>query len=95
MQPCGGRDNYKAPFAARIPGEVRIIYLYWPTISWDPDPIRIRDIEPDTTYQAFFWDPRTGEEHPLGIIEVDDEQSWNVPVQPTLSDWVVVLEAQR
>jgi hypothetical protein len=50
-------------------------------------------IEKDAEYTAFFRDPRTGAEHDLGVVVPDAGGRWQVPVQPTLADWVLVLEA--
>ena len=36
-------------------------------------------IEPGAAYSAFWWDPRTGAEHPLGPVQPNGEGSWRVP----------------
>jgi hypothetical protein len=43
-------------------------------------------------YRAFYWDPRTGQEHPLGSAQADAASGWPIPMQPELTDWVLVLE---
>jgi len=50
-------------------------------------------VEEDTEYTAYFWDPRGGAEYDLGVVMPDADGRWQVPVQPTLDDWVLVLKA--
>lgn len=95
VDPCGSPENVDLPFAAGIPGKVRIIYFYLPTFPWMPQPIVVKNIEPDISHYAFFWDPRTGQEHTLGIVKPDEDGSWEIPLQPMLSDWVLVREAKQ
>ena len=93
VEPCGGPENVSAAFAAGIPREVRVVYFYSPTYPWSDDVTTVVAIEEDTEYTAFFWDPRTGAEYDLGAVTPDADGRWAVPVQPTLDDWVLVLEA--
>lgn len=95
VDPCGSPENVDFPFAAGIAGKIRIIYFYLPTFPWMPQPIVVKNIEPDISYYAFFWDPRTGQEHTLGIVKPDEDGSWEIPLQPMLSDWVLVREAKQ
>ncbi len=92
VSPSGGPENVNAPFAAGIPRKVRVIYFYNPTFPRSAEPIRVQNIESDVSYKVFFWNPRNGEEHELGSIEPDASGAWEIPVQPTLQDWVLVLE---
>jgi hypothetical protein len=95
VDPAGTTEDYNRPFAAGIPGQVRVIYFYWPSYPWDPSkPYRVRQIEPDVRYKACFLDPRTGREHVIGRMEADANGNWVIPTQPSLKDWVVVLERQ-
>ncbi len=93
VDPAGAAEDYNRPFAAGIPGEVRVIYFYWPSYPWDSQKqYRVRQIEPSLRYRACFLDPRTGREHAIGPIEADPHGDWVIPTQPSLRDWVVVLE---
>ena len=94
VQPSAGKKDYFAPHAAGIPKQVRVIYIYWPTFGVLQDPIRVKGIEPDVRYSALFFDPRTGREHPLGHVQPDGEGTWDIPVLPTLKDWVLVMEKE-
>ena len=93
VEPSGGPENVNAPFAAGIPGTVRIIYFYDPSFPWAATPLVVKGIESEVEYRAFFWDPRTGRDYDLGRVNPDPTGSWEIPVQPTLDDWVLILEA--
>jgi hypothetical protein len=95
VKPAGGSQNLNAPFAAGIPGEVRVIYFYYPTYQKPAEQNQVLNIEPGIRYKAFFWRPRDGEEYDLGIIKPDASGTWEIPIQPTLEDWVVVIESTR
>ncbi len=89
VSPAGDPTNVDLPFAAGIPGKVRVIYFYAPTFQ---PRYQVTGLEEGARYQAFFWDPRCGEEHPLGEVTGDAQGSWTIPLQPELTDWVVVME---
>ncbi len=91
VEPCGSPEDVSSPFAAGIPEQVRIIYFYKPTFPWENNYILIKNLEPDITYRAFFFCPRSGREYDLG--KVNNKNSWKVPLQPELADWVLVLES--
>jgi hypothetical protein len=46
-------------------------------------------------YQARYFDPRTGTEHPLGEVRGDADGAWTLPSTPQMKDYVVVLEANN
>lgn len=93
VEPAGSAANVEAPFAAGIPGQVRIIYLYQPTVPWVKTRTWVCQLEPDVSYLAFYWNPRNGRRHDIGAVEPNEEGRWAIPIQPTMSDWVLVLEA--
>ena len=93
VSPSAGADNVNAMFAAGISGVVRVIYFFDPAFPWRAElRMEVMHIEPNVGYTAFYWNPRNGEEHPLGTVEPDATGAWPIPVQPTMSDWVLVLE---
>ena len=94
MSPSPKPENYFTPYAAGIPGKVRIVYLYNPTTPWDKEETKVKNIEPDVRYRAFFFNPRNAQEHQLGLVKPSSEGNWPVPVQPTMQDWVLVLEKE-
>ncbi|MFC1464649.1 MAG: DUF4038 domain-containing protein [Candidatus Brachytrichaceae bacterium NZ_4S206] len=92
--PSGDADHVGAPFAAGIPGQVRVLYFYDPVFPWSKDRITIKRLERDRQHHAFFWDPRTGAEHLIGEIQPDSKGNWPLPQPPTFQDWVVVIESR-
>jgi hypothetical protein len=52
-------------------------------------------LEAEARYEAFYFDPRTGLEHAIGPVEADGRGAWTAPVQPTMQDWVLVLERRK
>ncbi len=91
----GGPDKADGLFAAGIPKQIRVIYFYTPTYPWSPDRFHVVKLEPEVSYTAYFWDPRTGQKHNIGPIEADADNSWAIPIQPTMDDWVLVLAADN
>ena len=83
----GSKDNLAGPFSAGIPGYLRIIYS---PMQWEPP--RLKNIEPDITYSAFYFDPVTGKEIDLGIVEPDADNNWTPPPIEIVHDWVIILK---
>jgi len=92
LDPTGSPENVDLPFAAGISGEVRVIYFYWPTFQRPNPQYKVLHLETAINYRAFFWDPRNGQEYDLGEVVPDAGDTWTIPIQPELKDWVVVLE---
>ncbi len=93
VDPAGSATNVEAPFAAGIPEQVRIIYVYQPDMPWAKTRRCVCALEPNINYRAFYWNPRNGTRHDVGLVEANEEGRWPIPLQPTMSDWVLVLEA--
>lgn len=77
MNPAGSvwtarSGNFRRPYAAGIPGEVRFIYI--------PPKVRLTRIiaptvlrlEPSISYHAYFWEPSTGTRIDLGNVRRPD-----------------------
>ncbi|NLG67094.1 MAG: DUF4038 domain-containing protein, partial [Actinobacteria bacterium] len=79
------------PYAAGIPGQVRVIYLPRPALPtpWGK-PVTVVGLEPGATYRGFFFDPKEGAEYDVGPIS--GCSCWAMPAPPLLQDWVLVLE---
>jgi len=60
--------NFRLPYAAGIPGEVRFIYV--PTrVIFPPSPApTILNLEIGVRYRAYFWEPSSGIRIDLGIV---------------------------
>ena len=82
-----GRTNYELPYAAGIPREIRVVFIM---PMWNPPTIKM--LESGVAYRAFFFDPRTGREYPIGDATPDAAGDWPVPLSPTMEQWVIVLE---
>ena len=86
-EPRWSKDNYELPYAAGIPGELRIVFI--PVIFTQ---LKMKSLEPGVVYRAFFFDPRTGDEHALGDVAADAQGIWQAPLLPTFEQWVLVME---
>ncbi|MBI2925796.1 MAG: DUF4038 domain-containing protein [Verrucomicrobia bacterium] len=86
-EPHWTEQNFTAPYAAGIPGKVRMVFA--PT-SWNLP--KLTKLEPDVSHRAFLWNPSTGKETELGRIKADANGTWQPPVPPIVRDWVIVLE---
>lgn len=92
VSPGADANDYRAPYAAGIPGEVRVIYLARPIFPWDPRNPVVKDFEEGVAYRASAVDPRDGSVTHLGRVEPDANGEWRVPLLPVVEDYVVVLE---
>ncbi len=94
IEPSAGEADWRAPYAAGIPGEVRLFYFPRPILPWTGRPT-VKALEPGVAYCATFIDPKNEREHPAGRAEGDASGDWPVP-QPTIGqDWVLCLERVR
>lgn len=82
-------DNPLLPYCAGIPSEIRVIYI--PISSPLPT---VKSLESGVKYRAFYFNPRTGQETALGLVEADTEHNWQPPRPPIFQDWVLVLETE-
>jgi hypothetical protein len=80
------KQNYELPYAAGIPGKVRVIF-----VPLEFDGPKITSLE-SGSHHAFYWDPSSGQQHDLGAVEPDASGSWKAPISPTFADWILVLE---
>src|SRR2546425_2661713 len=87
VEPHWSKEKYILPYAAGIPGELRVAFV--PPMWNSP---RLRNLERGVVYHAFFFNPATGKQYPVGRVTPDAEGAWQPPVLPTFADWVVVLE---
>jgi len=89
VEPHWSKENYQLCYAAGIPGELRIVFV---PPMWDPP--GVKQLESGVTYRAFFFDPRTGKEHPIGDVAGEADGSWKSPITPTFEQWILVLQRQ-
>jgi hypothetical protein len=87
-------DDPFAPFAAGIPGEVRVFFFpNMGNFGWGE--FVIKELEPGVQYKAFYFDPISGEENDQGEAQADSEGCWKSGKVGKFQDWVLVLEKSR
>jgi hypothetical protein len=78
--------------AAGIAGELVVAYLPKRGIyNWSG--FRVLTLDPNSRYEAFWFDPASGRRFALGTIE--GEASWSTPPVPSPQDWVLVLKPTK
>ena len=50
------------------------------------------NLEKDAAYTAFFFNPITGDRHPVGAVQPDEEGKWMPPAPSAGQDMLLVLE---
>jgi len=88
VEPHWTEGSYVLPYAAGIPGQVRVIFLPF----WAPAR-EVCGLEAGVSYRAFWFDPKNGEEREIGQVEADATGVWHPPGPPIFQDWIIVLEA--
>ena len=89
VEPRWSEKNYQLPYAAGIPGKLRLIFV---PPSWDPP--KVQQLEIGVAYQASFFNPRSGEVNAIGAVSADAAGVWQTPITPTFEQWVIVLTTQ-
>lgn len=71
-----------------------MIYFYDPIFPWAGERPHVIGIESDVRYEAFFCDPTSGKELPIGRVRPDAEGCWEIPLPPVFQDWILVMEGK-
>jgi len=90
IEPHWDQDTCPRPFAAGIPGELRLVYM--PGILYPR--LQIKQLDPGVIYDGYLVNPINGDVYALGKISGDDSGIWTLGVTPVVQDWVIVLEAR-
>jgi hypothetical protein len=77
----------RRPFCAIVDSALWIVYV--PTAEGK---LLLKGLAP-LAWQAAWLDPRTGEQHVIGAVQVGLTHRWQAPAAPTTEDWVLVLTA--
>jgi len=93
VEPAAGEADWRAAYAAGIPGRVRVFYFPRPILPWGRRPT-LKALEPDVVYRATFIDPKDAREHPAGTAQADAAGNWPVPQPAIGQDWVLCLERE-
>lgn len=93
ITPSGNYAERETPYIAGIDELLRIVYFYGPVYPWSKR-YTLLALEAHVAYEAYFWDPRTAQRYPLGMVTATAEGAWDIPPLPTFEDWVLVLQAR-
>ena len=93
ITPSGSYTERETPYIAGIDELLRIVYFYGPVYPWSKR-YTLLALEAHVAYEAYFWDPRTAQHYPLGMVTATAEGAWDIPPLPTFEDWVLVLHAR-
>jgi hypothetical protein len=91
VQPHASLENSYQPYAAGVPGEVRVIYCPYPLASSLPEIPLVQGLEAGIRYRAYYFDPASGREIPIGQVEPDAQGNWRVPIPSLGQDIVLVM----
>jgi hypothetical protein len=90
VESAAGADEY----AAEVPGEFRVIYIYRLILPWSTSPgTRIVALDTDRQWSALWFDLRTGAETAIGTVVPAPDGSWEIPLTPEMKDHVLALTA--
>ncbi len=93
VEPHAAETSRMSAYAAGVPGTVRVIFIPAEAIwSVFRGATLLKDLDLDTQYHGFYFNPKTGVEHDLGAVTPDDRGQWVVGKPPIFQDWVLVLE---
>lgn len=87
LEPSGRTETWRYACAG-IPGKLRIAYV---SFLWDP-PL-VKGLETGVQYQAFYFDPVSGKDVPIGPVHPEADGSWRPAIPPEVHDWVLVLDS--
>ncbi|MFN0166120.1 MAG: DUF4038 domain-containing protein, partial [Bryobacteraceae bacterium] len=86
IEPHASPEKSTRPFAAGIPGELRV--FYFPRTSRVNQ--KVMALEPDVRYRAFWWNPVSGKVTDLGRVSAADGV-WQPPPPLIFQDYVLVI----
>ena len=103
VSPHWSNTDRMLPYAAGIPGKIRIIYipgLYFFDDSFTFKEIKIMGIEKDIKYNAYFFNPRTGKSLEKMNVPLSEKGIWTISTDqrtclPTMEDWVLVMKSEK
>ena len=90
VEPGWKAGSYLLPYAAGIPGQVRMVYIPARIYQWQ-GPL-IKELEQNVRYHAFYFDPVSADEFDLGSVSGNEGGEWQAPWVPVAQDWILVLE---
>jgi hypothetical protein len=79
---------YLTPYAAGVPGGVRVIYLPL------PQNVEVKNLKAGAQYRMELFDPASGKSGKLGVGTAGGSGALSVPAPEGASDWVLVLRPE-
>jgi hypothetical protein len=95
ITPHASKEDTSQPFAAGIPGEVRVFYFPNVIGPWMKDLPQVHGLEANTLYQAYYFNPINGEEQTIGQVTADKNGDWTIVFPTAGQDNVLVLETAQ
>ena len=90
VEPHHSGEDRLQPYAAGIPGQVRLIYIPFPRSG----NLKAKRLDPGGKYRCFFYDPKSGREVDRGEVEADAQGDFAVDRPSLWRDWILVLESR-
>ena len=87
VEPHWSEKDYDLPFAAGIPGQLRLMFL--PSMFGSA---KLVALESGVSWKGTLFNPSTAETHDLGAIQGDAAGEFMLPKFPEVRDWVVLLQ---
>lgn len=87
IEPHWSEQNYRQPYGAGIPGELRI--FYFPRTGSVNH--KILALEAGVRYRAFWWNPVNGKDSDIGAVTASAGE-WQPPPPLIFQDYVLVIE---
>lgn len=86
----GARDEFIVPYAAGVPGAVRVVYVP------NARPVTVRKLEAGVRWTTSTFDPMGVRSSAPSPVKPDADGSWMAPPPDNAAgDWVLVLEAEK
>ncbi|MCY4089840.1 MAG: DUF4038 domain-containing protein [Caldilineaceae bacterium] len=93
VEPHNTVEDRFMPYAAGIPGQVRIFYLPGPSIRYvNRGEVTITGLEAGVRYRGFYYDVQSGQELESVPLTGDGQGNCTMPKASIIWDWVFVME---
>ena len=94
VEPHHTLENRMLPYAAGIPGEVRVFYLPGPAVRYiNRGEVVIKGLEANVQYRGFYFDSKSGKDYEAVPLKGDAQGHCVMPKAPVIWDWVFIMEA--
>lgn len=81
------------PYAAVLDGDIRIVFIPAPSIFLiRNEGFGLLNLNPETQYDAYYFNPKSGERTELGLFRSDADGGYVLPTPYFIQDWVFVAQ---